>query len=122
WFWRDEYSRIPHKVFVDSDPAFTQLAIAKAEPWYVEFFQRFDRLFTFGANIGTPLSPIPVAPFAWHQTWQPVTLSRLARASRSSSPSTDRARCCRSMGGARWTRWPSPAPRTCTGISSTARR
>ena len=59
WFWRDEYARIPHKVFVDSDPAFTQLAIAKAEPWYVEFFQRFDHLFTFGSNIGTPASTIP---------------------------------------------------------------
>ena len=74
WFWRDEYMRIPRKVFVDSDPAFTQLAIAKAEPWYVDFFQRFDRLFTFGANIGTAASPIPVGPFTWHKTWQPMTL------------------------------------------------
>ena len=74
WFWRDEYARIPRKVFIDSDPAFTQLAIAKAEPWYVEFFQRFDHLFTFGANIGTPASPIPVGDFTWHKTWQPVTL------------------------------------------------
>jgi hypothetical protein len=74
WFWRDEYARIPRKVFIDSDPAFTQLAIAKAEPWYVEFFKRFDRLFTFGANIGTPASPIPVGEFTWHKTWQPITM------------------------------------------------
>ncbi len=74
WFWRDEYSRIPRKAFIDSDPAFTQLAIAKAEPWYVEFFQAFDRLFTFGANVGTPMSPIPIGAFTWHKTWQPVTL------------------------------------------------
>jgi hypothetical protein len=74
WFWRDEYARIPRKIFIDSDPAFTQLAIAKAEPWYVAFFQRFDRLFTFGANIGTSASPIPVGDFRWHHTWQPVTL------------------------------------------------
>jgi hypothetical protein len=74
WFWRDEYARIPRKVFVDSDPAFTQLAIAKAEPWYVEFFRRFDHLFTFGANIGTPACPIPVGTFIWHKTWQPITL------------------------------------------------
>ena len=60
--------------FIDSDPAFTQLAIAKAEPWYVEFFQRFDHLFTFGANIGTPASPMPTGDFTWHKTWQPVTL------------------------------------------------
>ena len=86
WFWRDEYARIPRKVFIDSDPAFTQLAIAKAEPWYVEFFQRFDHLFTFGANIGTPASPIPAGGFTWHKTWQPVTLDdwRTERAARRS--------------------------------------
>ena len=74
WFWRDEYARIPRSAFIDSDPAFTQLAIAKAEPWDVEFFKRFDRLFTFGANIGTAASPVPVGEFVWHKTWQPVTV------------------------------------------------
>jgi hypothetical protein len=74
WFWRDEYARIPRKVFIDSDPAFTQLAIAKGVEWYVQFFKRFDRLFTFGANIGTPASAIPVGDFAWHKTWQPITI------------------------------------------------
>jgi hypothetical protein len=61
-------------VFIDSDPAFTQLAIAKAEPWYVNFFQQFTHLFTFGSNIGTPASSVPVGDFTWHKTWQPVTL------------------------------------------------
>jgi hypothetical protein len=75
WFWRDEYSRIPRKAFIDSDPVFTQLAIAKAEPWYVKFFEQFDRLFTFGANIGTAASPVPVGKFTWLKTWQPVTLA-----------------------------------------------
>jgi hypothetical protein len=78
WFWRDEYARIPRKAFIDSDPAFTQLAIAKGETWYVEFFRRFDHLFTFGANIGTPASPIPTGSFTWHKTWQPVTLDHWA--------------------------------------------
>ena len=75
WFWRDEYLRIPRRAFVDSDPAFTQLAIAKAPAWYVSFFQQFTHLFTFGANIGTPASPVPVGDFVWHKTWQPVTLA-----------------------------------------------
>lgn len=74
WFWRDEYVRIPHKVFVDSDPVFTQLAIAKAEGWYVEFFKGFDHLFTFGANIGTPACDVPTGGFTWHKTWQPVAV------------------------------------------------
>jgi hypothetical protein len=75
WFWRDEYARIPRKVFVDSDPAFTQLAIAKNEPWYVEFFRGFDALFTFGSNIGTDVCPVPTGEFSWHKTWQPVVTS-----------------------------------------------
>jgi len=86
WFWRDEYARIPRTAFIDSDPAFTQLAIAKAEPWYVDFFKRFDRLFTFGSNIGTPASSVPVGEFTWHKTWQPVTLKDW----RATSPPGDR--------------------------------
>ena len=72
WFWRDEYARIPRRAFIDSDPVFTQLAIAKGEAWYVEFFRGFDRLFTFGANIGTPGSDVPTCGFEWHATRQPV--------------------------------------------------
>lgn len=74
WFWRDEYARIPRSAFIDSDPAFTQLSLAKGEPWYVEFFSRFNHLFTFGSNIGTPACSVPVGPFHWHKTWQPVTM------------------------------------------------
>jgi hypothetical protein len=78
WFWRDEYARIPHKIFIDSDPAFTQIAIANAVPWYVEFFEQFDHLFTFGSNIGTPASTVPTGSFTWHKTWQPVTMAEWA--------------------------------------------
>lgn len=74
WFWREEYQRIPRKVFVDSDPVFTQLAIAKGEGWYVDFFRGFDRLFTFGSNIGTPACTVPTSGFEWHKTWQPVAM------------------------------------------------
>jgi hypothetical protein len=76
WFWRDEYAAIPRSVFIDSDPVFTQLAIAKGEPWYVEFFERFDRLFTFGANIGTPDCDVPTSGLTWHPTWQPVVIDQ----------------------------------------------
>jgi hypothetical protein len=72
WFWRDEYVGIPRRVFVDSDPVFTQLAIAKGVRWYVDFFRGFDRLFTFGANIGSPACDVPTSGFTWHPTWQPV--------------------------------------------------
>jgi hypothetical protein len=74
WFWRDEYAAIERCVFVDSDPAFTQMAIDAGPEWYRQFFERFDALFTFGGNIGTPSSAVPVGDLTWHHTWQPVTL------------------------------------------------
>lgn len=72
WFWRDEYVKIPRRVFIDSDPVFTQLAIAKGVSWYVDFFRKFDHLFTFGANIGTPDCDVPTGEFTWEKSWQPV--------------------------------------------------
>ena len=72
WFWRDEYARIPHTAFIDSDPAFTQLDIAKKGPGHEAFFSRFDALFTFGRNIGTAACPVPTESLHWEHTWQPV--------------------------------------------------
>lgn len=76
WFWRDEYARIPHSGFIDSDPAFTQLAIAKGVGWYNEFFARFGALFTFGRNIGTKACDVPTGNLRWHHTWQPVSMDQ----------------------------------------------
>ncbi len=86
WFWRDEYAAIPRKVFVDSDPVFTQLALAKGDAWYVDFFRRFDRHFTFGSNIGTAACAVPTSGFTWHHTWQPVVMDLW----RTSEPPGDR--------------------------------
>ena len=76
WFWRDEYARVPRKVFIDSDPAFTQMSLVMRERSLHEFFERFDTLFTFGANVGRPGCTIPDAGFTWHHTWQPVVLDQ----------------------------------------------
>ena len=75
WFWRDEYLRIPRRVYIDSDPAFTQISLVTREPSLREFFGHFDHVFTFGSNVGTPASPLPTAGLHWHRTWQPVVLS-----------------------------------------------
>jgi len=75
WFWRDEYLRVPRRVYIDSDPAFTQLSLVSREASLREFFGRFDRVFTFGANVGTPMSSLPTAGLVWHKTWQPVVLA-----------------------------------------------
>ncbi|HUS16671.1 MAG TPA: glycosyltransferase family 1 protein [Chloroflexia bacterium] len=82
WFWRDEYAAIPHTAFIDSDPVFTQRAIARSSaegsPGLVDFFTRFATLFTFGRNIGTPACAVPVGDLQWVPTWQPVALDAWA--------------------------------------------
>jgi hypothetical protein len=72
--WRDEYERIPHSAFIDSDPAFTQLEIERQGAECIDHFKRFDALFTFGSNIGTDACPVPVGELNWQPTWQPVFL------------------------------------------------
>jgi hypothetical protein len=76
WFWRDEYAAIPHSAFIDSDPAFTQIAVSKATGWYPEFFRRFGCLFTFGSNIGTPACAVPTGGLQWEHTWQPICIDQ----------------------------------------------
>jgi hypothetical protein len=44
--------------------------------WYVDFFGRFNRLFTFGRNIGTPRCKVPTPRFQWEHTWQPVCMDQ----------------------------------------------
>ncbi|MCC5878183.1 MAG: hypothetical protein JJU11_18340 [Candidatus Sumerlaeia bacterium] len=82
WVWREHYLGIPRRVFIDSDPAFTQIALDRAragaatnpsQKWYVEFFGNYTHHFTFGANIGTPQCDIPTGDINWIHTWQPVS-------------------------------------------------
>ncbi|MGA7732005.1 MAG: glycosyltransferase family 1 protein [Chloroflexia bacterium] len=73
WLWRDEYASIPHSAYIDTDPAFTQLDAAM-RPHRLEFLSRYGSLFTFGRNIGTPLSPVPTGGLHWQHTWQPVAI------------------------------------------------
>jgi hypothetical protein len=74
WFMRPEYEAIP-KVFVDTDPGFTQQAIAEAgDGWYRDFFAAHDALFTFALRIDREGCTVPHTGFHWHPTIQPVEL------------------------------------------------
>jgi hypothetical protein len=73
WFMRPEYRELP-KLFIDTDPGFTQQAIADAgEGWYRDFFAAHDALFTFALNVDGQAS-LPETGLRWHPTMQPVQL------------------------------------------------
>jgi hypothetical protein len=74
WNVRPEYEGLP-KIFIDTDPGFTQQAIAEAgEGWYRDFFASYDALFTFALRVGEPDCTLAETPFKWHPTIQPVHL------------------------------------------------
>jgi hypothetical protein len=71
---RSEYERLP-KIFIDTDPGFTQLAINRAGPgWYRDFFAAHHTLFTFALNVDSPDCRLAETPFRWHPTVQPIAL------------------------------------------------
>jgi hypothetical protein len=74
WFLRPEYEGLS-KIFIDTDPGFTQQAIADAgDSWYRDFFAAHDTLFTFALRAEDPRCDLPETPFHWHPTIQPVEL------------------------------------------------
>ena len=84
WNMRPEYERLP-KVFIDTDPGFTQEAIAEAgEGWYRDFFASHDALFTFALRVDDPSCTLAETPFRWHPTIQPVELDMWPVSSRTS--------------------------------------
>jgi hypothetical protein len=71
---RPEYLAIPHKAFLDSDPMFTQVALASGNRDVFDRIRAHDRHFTFAENIGARDCRVPHAGFHWIPTRQPVVL------------------------------------------------
>jgi hypothetical protein len=60
------------RILLEQDPGYTHLWAAEGEP--LEIFGEHDFLFTVGANVGTPRSPIPTGGLAWRALWPPVII------------------------------------------------
>jgi hypothetical protein len=70
--------RVPgqRRLFIDIDPAFTQIRVAEGDRALCELLEEHDLHFTIGENIGTPGCPIPTDRFAWRTTRQPIALDQ----------------------------------------------
>src|SRR5690348_3251057 len=67
-------------VYVDIDPAYTQIKAAEGDALLRAILDEHAHLFTLGENIGTPRSPLPTGGYTWHPTRQPVVLAHWAGA------------------------------------------
>jgi hypothetical protein len=70
---RDWLQRVPKRVFIDTDPGFTQIRHLN-EDWRSARAKLHNAYFTFGANIGRTDCLIPDDGLPWQVTRQPVSL------------------------------------------------
>ncbi len=71
---RPEYLRIPKKIFLDSDPMFTQVALVSGKQDVIDRIRAHNFCFTFAENINASDCRIPAAGFHWIPTRQPIVL------------------------------------------------
>lgn len=71
---RDEYLGIPHRAYVDTDPGYVQVRVAKGSRKDLDHLRRHTIHFSFGCNIGTGDCSVPVVGLKWHPTVQPICL------------------------------------------------
>lgn len=61
-------------IFVDIDPAFTQVKAATGDALLRAVLDEHDVHATVGENIGTPRSAVPTGGYTWHATRPPVAV------------------------------------------------
>lgn len=68
----DEYRTIPVMIYIDSDPVFTQLKLARDQHDLRRMIDSHDVHFSFGE---CPSNEVPVTGHSWRPTRQPIVLS-----------------------------------------------
>jgi hypothetical protein len=79
---RERYQGCRSKVYVDTDPLYTQFKLAAVhrgtatadQAYSVDSILKHDCFFSFGENIGAPSCRIPDCGLNWHTTRQPIVL------------------------------------------------
>jgi hypothetical protein len=71
---REEHLHIPERVYLETDPVLPQVEVATGRQFTIDLLASHTRWFTFGENIGSPGCPVPVGPFDYRPTRQPVVL------------------------------------------------
>ena len=61
-------------IFIDSDPVYLQLKLAKGDKSLAAILDAHTLHFTFGENIGKAESSLPTGGYTWHPTRQPITM------------------------------------------------
>jgi hypothetical protein len=86
-----QHERVPVRIYLETDPVTPQIEIDEGREFTAELLAAHTHHFTFGERIGTPGCVVPVGPFTYVPTRQPVVLDWWAP-SNGNTPTTRGAR------------------------------
>jgi hypothetical protein len=69
---REEHLRVPARIYLETDPGLPQIVVAKGNRQTIDFLNAHTHHFTFGENFGEPDCGLPVGPFDYCPTRQPI--------------------------------------------------
>jgi hypothetical protein len=71
---RADHDGIGCLILLETDPVANQVAVARSDAEKLRELDRYDVLFTYGANLGAPDCRVPIERYTWHPTRPPVVL------------------------------------------------
>ena len=71
---RGSHLKIPVRVYMETDPGVPQIEIAQGRDFTINLLRDHTHHFTFAENFGRPGCMLPVGPFKYYTTRQPVVL------------------------------------------------
>ena len=83
--WLEQAAWARQRVLLDGEPGFTQVRRSQSAAGLSSLVEDYDRWFTVGRNIGTPVCPVPTAGIEWEHIWHPVVPDLF----RATAPSAD---------------------------------
>jgi hypothetical protein len=83
---RDEHMAVPARLYLETDPVLPQIEVAKGNAFTIEVLEAHTHWATFGENLGQPDCGVPVPPFAYVPTRQPVVVDWWADLARPAAP------------------------------------
>jgi hypothetical protein len=71
---RDTYLEVPVRIYLETDPVWPQIAIAKGERRIIDVLDAHTHHFTFAENLGAPDCGVPDVRYRYVPTRQPIVL------------------------------------------------
>jgi hypothetical protein len=99
---RDEHLRVPVRVYLETDPVLPQIAVAQGQQYVIDLLSAHTHHFTYAENLGAPDCSIPLGPFDYHPTRQPIVLDWWAPAELPSNGGRKPSADCRFTTVANW--------------------